>query len=82
MSLLRALAALWGLGDEQVQLYASLAKPSMHAGQVEVSIGRATLPHLAPPSAKQPASASMANANKVSFSPHLHYMPLSCCSCL
>ena len=38
MSLLRALAAVWRVGEEQVQLYTALRKPSLHTSQTEAPL--------------------------------------------
>lgn len=62
--MLRALAALWGLNEEQVQHYSALNKPLMHISQAEVSIGRAVLPMLVSQST-QPGLITPANSNKV-----------------
>ncbi|KAL0049173.1 hypothetical protein WJX82_008148 [Trebouxia sp. C0006] len=67
MSLLRALAAVWQVGEEQVQLYTALRKPSLHTSQTEATIGRATLPVLSIHS-KQPGLTSAPNSNKGSGS--------------
>lgn len=64
LSMLRALAALWGLSEEQVQHYSILNKPSLHISQAEVSIGRAVLPMLVSQST-QPGLITPANSNKV-----------------
>ena len=64
MSLLRALAAVWQVGEEQVQLYTALRKPSLHTSQTEATIGRATLLLLSIHS-KQPGLTSAPNSNKV-----------------
>ena len=64
LSLLRALAAVWRVGEEQVQLYTSLSKPCLHTSQTEATIGRATLPVLSTHS-KQPGLTSTPNFNKV-----------------
>lgn len=64
LSMLRALAALWGLSEEQVQQYTALNKPSMHLSQTEVFIGRAVLPMLVSQS-QQFSPATPANSNKV-----------------
>jgi hypothetical protein len=42
--LLLALAALWGLGSDAVDLVTSLSKPKLQAGDADVAIGRAVLP--------------------------------------
>ncbi len=65
LSLLRAMAAVWRVGKEQVQLYTALSKPSLQTNQAEASIGRATLPLLTSKS-KQPGLTTQPNANKVS----------------
>ena len=73
LSLLRALAALWGLTEDQVQQYSVLNKPSLQTSQAEISLGRAILPALASQSI-QPGL-TPASSNKVchpcrhSFSP-------------
>ncbi|KAL0028971.1 hypothetical protein WJX77_009058 [Trebouxia sp. C0004] len=67
LSLLRALAAVWRVGEEQVQLYTALSKPSLHTSQTEATIGRATLPMLSTHS-KQPGLTSAPNSNKGSGS--------------
>jgi len=64
LSLLRALAAVWRVGEEQVQLYTALGKPSLQTSQTEATIGRATLPVLTTHS-KQPGLTSAPNSNKV-----------------
>lgn len=64
LSLLRALAALWGLTEEQVQQYNLLRKPTMQISRADISIGRARLPVLASQD-KQPGLLVAANANKV-----------------
>ena len=63
LSLLRALAAVWGVGEEQVQLHTALNKPSLRLNQSEAIIGRATLPVLA--SQSQHSSLTATNTNKV-----------------
>ncbi|KAL3144110.1 hypothetical protein ABBQ32_003901 [Trebouxia sp. C0010 RCD-2024] len=63
LSLVRALAALWGLIEDQVQQYSVLNKPSMHISLADVSIGRAVLPMLASPTA-QPGLTTPASASK------------------
>lgn len=62
--MLRALAALWGMHEEQVQQYTALNKPSMHLSPAEVSIGRAVLPMLVSQS-QQFSPITPANSNKV-----------------
>ena len=64
MSLLRALAAVWRVGEDQVQLYTSLSKPSLQTSPSEATIGRAVLPVLTL-QAKQPSLTSATNSNKV-----------------
>ena len=64
LSLLRALAAVWRVGEEQVQLYTALSKPSLHTSQTEATIGRAMLPVLTIHS-KQPGLTSAPNSNRV-----------------
>ena len=64
LSLLRALASLWVLSEEQVQQYAVLNKPALQLSQAELCIGRALLPRAAAQGA-QPGLAAAANSNKV-----------------
>lgn len=66
LSLVRSLAALWGLNEDQVQQYTVLNKPSMHISPADVSIGRAVLPKLASTSA-QPGLTTPASSNKVRY---------------
>lgn len=73
MSLLRALAALWRVGEDQVQLYTSLSKPSLQTSPSEATIGRAVLPVLTT-QAKQPSLTSATNSNKVQQS-HMSSTP-------
>ena len=63
LSLLRALAALWGLSEDEVKQYSVLNKPSLQTSQAKISIGRALLPALASQSIQ--SGLTPASSNKV-----------------
>lgn len=67
LGLARALAAVWALGEEQVQQHCILNKPALRSSQADVSIGRAVLPVVA--QADYTGMLAPANANQVSVTP-------------
>ena len=63
MSLVRALAAVWAVSEEQVQQHLVLTKPALQTSHSHVSIGRAVLPLAA--ESTNSGMLSPANANQV-----------------
>ena len=63
LSLVRALAAVWAVSEEQVQHHICLTKPALQTSHSDVTIGRAVLPLAA--QSTNGGMLSPANANKV-----------------
>ena len=63
ISLVRALAAVWAVSEEQVQQHLWLCKPALQTSHSDVTIGRAVLPLAA--QTTNGGMLSPANANKV-----------------
>lgn len=65
MSLMRALATVWAVSEDQVQQHIALTKPTLQTSHTDVSIGRAVLPLAV--QTTNGGLLSPANANKVSL---------------